>query len=99
MTPLTPSGRARRPAAAPRRSPGELYDDSSYRKAIRRACKKLGIKVWFPNQLRHAAATEICARYGLEASQSVLGHSELKTTQIYAEVDRATACRVMGLIG
>src|SRR4029453_18728950 len=40
---------------------------------------------WSPNQLRHSAATEIRKRFGLEASQVVLGHSELGTTQIYAQ--------------
>ena len=98
-TPLTPSQRARKPNPAPRRSPGDLYDDGSYRKAIRRVCKKLGIAVWFPHQLRHSAATEIRRRFGLEASQAILGHSELGTTQIYAEVDRSAARRIMAEIG
>jgi hypothetical protein len=48
-------------------------------------------------QLRHAAGTEIRKRFGLEASQAVLGHAELG--QAYAEVDRETARRVMGEIG
>jgi integrase len=76
-----------------------LYDDGAYRKAIRKACKKAGVPTWFPHQLRHAAATEFRRRYGLEASQAVLGHSELTTTQIYAAVDCTTARRVMAEIG
>jgi integrase len=51
--------------AHPKRSPGELYDDGSYRKAIRRACLKLGLPIWFPHQLRHSAASEFRRRYGL----------------------------------
>ncbi len=98
-SPLTPSQRARRPKAAPRRSPGEVYDDGSYRKAIRRVCVRLGIPIWFPHQLRHSAASEVRRLYGLEASQAVLGHSELGTTQIYAEVDRSAAHRIMSEIG
>ncbi len=98
-SPLTPSQRARRPKTDPRRPPGELYDDGSYRKAIRRVCRKLGIPIWFPNQLRHSAATEIRRRFGLEASQAVLGHSELGTAQIYAEVDQTTAYRIMAELG
>jgi integrase len=98
-SPLTPSQRARRPRANPRRQPGELYDGGSYRKAIRRVCKELGIPIWFPNQLRHSAATEIRRRFGLEGSQAVLGHSELGTAQIYAEVDQTTAYRIMSEIG
>lgn len=98
-SPLTPSQRARRPRGDRRRPPGEMYDHGSYRKAIRRVCKRLGIPVWFPNQLRHSAATEIRRRFGLEASQAVLGHSELGTSQIYAEVDRTTAYRIMAEVG
>jgi integrase len=72
---------------------------ASYRRAIRRACEKGGIPIWCPNQLRHSRGTEIRKRYGLEASQAVLGHSELGVTQVYAEVDHDTARRVMGEIG
>lgn len=31
---------------------------------------------WAPNRLRHSRATEIRERYGLEAAQAVLGHSQ-----------------------
>ena len=98
-SPRTPSQGAHCPKTEPRRQPGDLYDDGSYRKAIRRACKKLGIPIWFPNELRHSAATEIRRRFGLEASQAVLGHSELGTSQIYAEVDRTAAYKIMSEIG
>jgi integrase len=78
---------------------GHHYDGGSYRRAIRRACLKHGIPLWFPNQLRHSRGTEIRKRYGLEASQAMLGHCELGVTQVYAEVDRETARRVMGEVG
>jgi integrase len=99
QSPVTPSQKARRPKLAPRRSPGDVYDAASYRKAIRRVCQRLGLPIWFPHQLRHTAASEIRSRHGLEASQAVLGHRELGTTQIYAEVDQLTARRVMFEIG
>lgn len=54
---------------------------------------------WFPNQLRHSAATEIRRRFGLEASQVVLGHSKADVTQIYAERDYALAARVAREVG
>lgn len=54
---------------------------------------------WSPNQLRHSRATIIRERYGLEAAQVVLGHSDPKTTQIYAERDFAMAERIMAEIG
>jgi integrase len=49
---------------------------------------------WSPNQLRHSAATEIRRRFGLEAAQTVLGHSTADVTQVYAERDNALAARV-----
>ena len=54
---------------------------------------------WHPHQLRHALATSIRARFGLEASQVVLGHSRADTTQIYAEKNLARAGEVMREIG
>jgi integrase len=98
-TPFTPSQRARRPKPLPKRQPGDQYNVGSYRKAIRAACVKLGIPIWFPNQLRHAAASEIRRRYGLDASQAVLGHSELDTTQIYATACLERARAVMFEVG
>jgi site-specific recombinase XerD len=60
---------------------------------------KLKMPVWFPHQLRHSAASEFRRRYGLEVAQALLGHSELGVTQVYAEVDRNVARRVMTEIG
>jgi integrase len=54
---------------------------------------------WHPNQLRHAAATDIRARYGLEAAQVVLGHSRADVTQVYAERDMKKATEVMREVG
>lgn len=92
------------PAEKPEKDRGKWalrdhYDDASYRRAIRRACKKAGIPIWFPLQLRHSAGTAIRQKYGLEASQAVLGHSELTVTQVYSDVDLNTARRVMCEIG
>jgi integrase len=75
------------------------YDADSYRRAVRRACLKAGIPIWCPLQLRHAAGTLIRKRYGLEASQAVLGHAELSVTQVYSEVDLQRARQVMAEIG
>ncbi len=54
---------------------------------------------WAPNQLRHLRGTEIRGRFGLEASQTVLGHSRADTTELYAERDFALAEDVMGQFG
>ncbi|WP_406699153.1 site-specific integrase [Singulisphaera sp. Ch08] len=54
---------------------------------------------WHPNQLRHSAATAIRQRFGLEAAQTVLGHSRADVTQVYAERDMAKAYEVARLVG
>ena len=63
-SPLTPSQSSQRPKPNPKRTHGDLYDDGSSRKAIRKACVKAGVPIWLPHQLRHAAATEFRRRYG-----------------------------------
>lgn len=83
------------------------YTVDSYRRAIARACAKVNaqrvegeqMQVWHPHQLRHTAATQIRARYGLEAAQVCLGHEHAKTTEIYAERDLGLLVRVMGEVG
>src|SRR5262249_56176194 len=101
-TPLWPSHlrrmRAKR-AVSRARPPREQYDVASYRRAIRRACLKAGLPLWHPNQLRHLRGTEIRRNYGLEASQAVLGHAELSVTQVYADVDREAARKIMAEVG
>ncbi len=54
---------------------------------------------WAPNRLRHSAGTDIRAKFGLEASQVVLGHSKIETTQVYAERDMAKAAMIMAEVG
>lgn len=56
-------------------------------------------KRWAPNQLRHAAATEVRREFGLEAAQIVLGHSQANVTEIYAERDLAKGLEVAKRIG
>lgn len=80
-------------------TPGERYQEGSYRNVIRRACERLGIPVWFPNQLRHNAGTRIRQRFGLEASRAVLGHETVDTTLLYAEKDKEEAMRIMREVG
>lgn len=54
---------------------------------------------WSPNQLRHSAATEIRAKFGLEAAQVTLGHADAGVTQIYAERDADLARQVAREVG
>ena len=83
----------------PSKKPGDQYTKDSYNVAIRRACKKAGVPVWTPNQLRHSAGTEVRNKYGLETAQVVLGHANAKTTEIYAELDFEKAVKVAREIG
>lgn len=99
----------------PKRTPGVRYTTDSYRRAIRRGCEAANSKrqkeaagvgkepdllpVWSPNQLRHTVATEVRSKFGLEASQVVLGHARADVTQVYAERDLTLATEVMRKIG
>lgn len=96
-TPLWPSHMrllAARLREDPQRAPGERYSTASYRRAIHRACAAAKIDQWSPNRLRHARATEVRRRFGLEAAQVILGHASADITQVYAERDRDLARRV-----
>ena len=99
----TPEGQGNRPGTnrkrRPKRTAGERYDTNSYRRAIHRACDKVGIERWSPNRLRHSAATEIRRQFGLEAAQTVLGHASADVTQVYAERDHEKAAEIMRAIG
>lgn len=83
----------------PKRTFSDYYSVSSYRHAIQRVCRRIGIEKWSPNQLRHSAATEIRKKFGLEAAQVVCGHQSADVTQIYAERDLELAVRVAQEVG
>lgn len=78
---------------------GERYSVDSYRRAIQRACEREEVPSWSPNQLRHTAGTEIRKKFGLEASQVVLGHTNAKVTEIYAERNMDLAREIMAQVG
>lgn len=98
-----------------KRKPGKRFTTASYRRAIARACEQAfpapeGLTdeermrwrrdhQWHPNQLRHTAATEIRAKYGLEAAQVVLGHASANVSEIYAERDHRKAAAIMREVG
>jgi integrase len=53
---------------------------------------------WHPNRLRHSRATEL-RQHGLDLTKTVLGHSKLETSQVYAEKDLKAAMELMKRIG
>ena len=69
----------------PQRAPADCYSTNNYARAVLYACKRAKIEPWSPNQLRHAAATQLRKLEGIEAASVILGHSQLNTTEIYAE--------------
>lgn len=77
-----------------RRGLGDHYTAHAYTKAIARACKHANVDHWSPNQLRHAAATKVRKKHGIEAAQVILGHSSITPTEIYAEKNQALAMRI-----
>jgi len=83
----------------PKHKPGERYSTDSYRRAIHRGCDKAGVVRWSPNRLRHTAATEVRRKFGLEAAQIILGHSQANVSEIYAERDLAKGVEVAKRIG
>jgi integrase len=99
----------------PPRSHRRHYTKDSYRERIWKACARafpapVGLSEkeraewekshrWNPNQLRHSSGTEIRAKFGIEASRTVLGHSQVATTEIYAERDLKLAMDVAKAIG
>jgi integrase len=83
----------------PQIAPGDHYSVWSYGRAISRACALADVPHWAPNQLRHSLATQVRKRFGLEAAQVSLGHSQASITQVYAERDQALAVKVAEAIG
>lgn len=77
----------------------DCYSRMSYAKCIKRAAEAANVPHWAPNQLRHTAATMYRSKFGLEVASAILGHSEVATTQIYAEADRSKAMHAVSEIG
>lgn len=84
---------------AERQRPHAGWSAAAYGKAIGSAARKAGVEPWSPNQIRHAVATKIRDRFGLEAAQVMLGHSRADVTQIYAEKSKRLAEDLAGRLG
>ncbi|MFO0802000.1 MAG: hypothetical protein U0791_02590 [Gemmataceae bacterium] len=98
--------------ATPRRPPAERYTSTSYRGAVFRGIRSLNalyveaaidvechVPNWSPNQIRHAVATSVRRRFGIEAAGATLGHDQLSTTEIYAEKNLALATKIALAVG
>ena len=81
------------------RLPGDRYTPGRLGHAVGRACQRAEIEHWHPHQLRHAAATELRRKIGIEAARVVLGHRSPGMAEVYAETDRKAAAAHMARLG
>lgn len=70
-----------------------------YRRQITLACEEAGIERWTPHQLRHTTASIVREQFGLEHTQSVLGHSKANMSERYAKAGTVKAIEVARRIG
>ncbi|MEN6309017.1 MAG: site-specific integrase [Anaerohalosphaeraceae bacterium] len=88
-----------------KRLPRMRYTRDSYARAIKRAffkmeAKKILFKTkWTPYQLRHAAATRLRDQLGIEYAAAMLGHKDVQTTMIYANLNKQKMEKAAQLIG
>jgi integrase len=57
------------------------------------------VKRWHPHQLRHNAATYLRQQFGIDVARTVLGHSSIAMTEIYAEADLEAAKNAIAKVG
>lgn len=97
---------ARRPNQKPNprqtdRTVNNTYTPTTYRQAIRVACKRAGVTDFTPYRLRHSCATRMRRLAGLDTAAAVLGHAHgsVVTASTYAEADFETARRAVEAAG
>lgn len=87
------------PMRRPTRAKRQAVEIDQKPELRRRAAKWRREHCWSPNQLRHQFATELRKTAGLDAVAAALGHSQLTTTQVYAELGIEKAVAVAAQIG
>jgi len=75
------------------------YSVDSINQAVRRACERAGVPVWSTGQLRHTFATAARKVVGVEVVETLLGHSFISTTEVYAERDLGAARELIRRVG
>lgn len=79
--------------------PKERYDRHALRQALERACRRAGVEPFTSYQLRHNAATRLAEEFGPEVARIVLGHRDLRVTQIYVLDSLGKAAEAMERAG
>ena len=57
------------------------------KRSFHTACKKAKLEGLRIHDLRHTAATYTVKRHGIAKAQMLLGHADIKTTQLYTHLD------------
>jgi len=78
--------------------PRDRYDHHTLRRACQRACKKAGVELFVPYDLRRSMATRTRATLGKEATKVLLGHAKTSTTEIYLLEEVQEAIKVAKLL-
>ncbi|MFO0802015.1 MAG: tyrosine-type recombinase/integrase [Gemmataceae bacterium] len=67
----------------------------SYGKAIRYACRKAGVPVWHPHQLRHALATDVARQFqSTDAAAAAIGDTPETAGRVYVHIDPTEKARI-----
>ncbi len=77
----------------------DFWDARAFCRAVAKVCDDHEIPRWSPNKLRHSAGTRVRKAEGLEATQVILGHADIATTQIYAGPDLEGAINAVKRVG
>ena len=89
---------AERPSRDPRSGAVRRHhlNETSVQRAVRRAARRAGItKPVGPHTLRHCFATHLLERgYDIRTVQELMGHADVRTTQIYTHVMKKGAAAV-----
>ena len=65
---------------------GGPYSADSYGQAVRRTCRRLGVRIWSPATVRRAAATAARRIGGAQSAKWLLGHSSTEMTERYYDL-------------
>ncbi len=77
---------------------GEKYDHHALRNACKRGCRRVGVEVFVPYDLRRTKATGTRSVLGKEAAKVLLGHTKTDTTDIYLLDEVQEAIKVAKLL-
>lgn len=75
------------------------YSREGYWRAVRNAAERAGVPAWSPGQLRHNTLSRYDNAAGIQAASTIVGHTRVETTQIYAERNLQQAAELVTKMG